>query len=56
LSAASPLAQLLAVFSLLGLAPPASLRSVAIADAWAWAMAQWSTQKVPRRLNLRVND
>jgi glutamyl-Q tRNA(Asp) synthetase len=56
LSAASPLAQLLAVFSWLGLAPPASLRSAAIAEAWAWAMAQWSTQKVPRRLNLRVND
>jgi glutamyl-Q tRNA(Asp) synthetase len=56
LSAASPLAQLLAVFSLLGLAPPASLRSAAIAEAWAWATAKWSIQKVPRRLNLRVTD
>ncbi len=56
LSAAAPLAQLLAVFSLLGLAPPASLRSAAVAEAWTWATAQWSTQKVPRRLNLRVND
>jgi glutamyl-Q tRNA(Asp) synthetase len=56
LSAASPLPQLLAVFSMLGLAPPVSLRSAAIGEAWAWAKAQWSTQKVPKRLNLRVND
>jgi glutamyl-Q tRNA(Asp) synthetase len=56
LSAASPLPQLLAVFSMLGLTPPASLRSGAIAEAWSWAKAQWSTQKVPKRLNLRVND
>jgi glutamyl-Q tRNA(Asp) synthetase len=56
LGAAAPLPQLLAVFSMLGLAPPASLRSAAIPEAWAWAKAQWSTQKVPKRLNLRVND
>jgi glutamyl-Q tRNA(Asp) synthetase len=55
-SAASPLPQLMSVFSMLGLAPPESLRSAAIPEAWAWAMAQWGTQKVPRRLNLRVND
>jgi glutamyl-Q tRNA(Asp) synthetase len=56
ISADSPLPQLLAVFSLLGLAPPAELHSAAIDEAWTWAMAQWSIAKVPRRLNLRVND
>jgi glutamyl-Q tRNA(Asp) synthetase len=55
-SADSPLPQLLAVFSLLGLAPPAELHSAAIHEAWTWAMAQWSAAKVPRRLNLRVSD
>jgi glutamyl-Q tRNA(Asp) synthetase len=56
LSAASPLPQLLSVFSMLGLAPPESLRSAAIPEAWAWAGAQWNAQKVPKRLNLRIND
>jgi glutamyl-Q tRNA(Asp) synthetase len=51
----SPLPQLLSVFSLLGLAPPTPLRSAAIHEAWAWAVAEWSIDKVPRRLNLRVS-
>jgi glutamyl-Q tRNA(Asp) synthetase len=54
-SAESPLPQLLSVFSLLGLAPPASLRAASIHEAWGWATAQWSIDKVPRRLNLRVS-
>jgi glutamyl-Q tRNA(Asp) synthetase len=56
LSAASPLPQLLGVLSMLGLAPPASLRASDIREAWAWAIAEWSINKVPRRLNLRVTD
>jgi glutamyl-Q tRNA(Asp) synthetase len=52
----SPLPQLLSILSLLGLAPPAELHSAAIHEAWAWAIAQWGTEKVPRRLNLRLND
>jgi glutamyl-Q tRNA(Asp) synthetase len=56
LSAASPLPQLLAVLSMLGLSPPASLRTAGIREAWAWAIADWSINKVPRRLNLRVTD
>jgi glutamyl-Q tRNA(Asp) synthetase len=55
-SAAAPLPQLLSVFSMLGLVPPESLRSAAIPEAWAWAMAHWNLQKVPKRLNLRVSD
>jgi glutamyl-Q tRNA(Asp) synthetase len=56
LSAASPLPQLLAVLSMLGLAPPASLRAADIREVWAWAIAEWSINKVPTRLNLRVTD
>ena len=52
----SPLPQLLSVFAMLGMAPPGSLRTAAIQEAWAWAMAAWSIKKVPKRLNLRVND
>jgi glutamyl-Q tRNA(Asp) synthetase len=55
-SADSPLPQLLSVFSLLGLAPPASLGTGSIAAAWAWAIEQWSIEKPPRRLDLRVSD
>jgi glutamyl-Q tRNA(Asp) synthetase len=55
-SADSPLPQLLSLFSLLGLAPPASLESGPISAAWAWAIAQWGVNKVPRRLHLPVSD
>ena len=56
LSADSPLPQLCSVFSLLGLAPPATLTSTTISDAWAWAIAQWNLNNVPKRLDLPVND
>ena len=41
-------------FSMLGLAPPDSLREGSLADSWAWATAQWQIEKVPKRLNMRV--
>jgi glutamyl-Q tRNA(Asp) synthetase len=56
LSANSPLPQLLSVFSMLGLEPPAALRTAAIHEAWAWASANWNSNNVPKRLNLRVSD
>jgi len=52
----SPLPQLLTLFSLLGLAPPAWLESGPISAAWTWAIGQWGVNKVPRRLHLRVSD
>ncbi len=55
LSAHSPLPQLKYVFSLLGLAPPPTLVSATISEAWRWAIAQWSIEKVPRRLDLPVS-
>ena len=48
------LPQLLAVFSLLGLAPPRSLEGSSIADAWDWAIAHWDIGRVPKRLNMRL--
>jgi glutamyl-Q tRNA(Asp) synthetase len=51
-----PLPQLLAVFSMLGLSPPASLASATIAEAWAWGVLHWSTNLVPKRLSVRVTD
>ena len=54
-SSDSPLPQLLSVFSMLGVAPPDSLRAASIREAWAWATAAWDIEKVPKRLNLRVN-
>jgi glutamyl-Q tRNA(Asp) synthetase len=56
LDADSPLPQLLFVFSLLGLAPPSSLKAATIPAAWSWAITQWSVNKVPKRLELRVSD
>lgn len=52
--AGSALAQLIAVFGLLGLAPPASLAAATIAEAWGWAVAQWDIMRVPKRLTLPV--
>jgi glutamyl-Q tRNA(Asp) synthetase len=52
----SPLPQLLEVFSLLGLAPPASLSTASLAQAWEWAIARWDIRRVPKRLNVRVTD
>jgi glutamyl-Q tRNA(Asp) synthetase len=54
MDADSALPRLLAVFSLLGLAPPDSLAAESLADAWAWAIGQWDIEKVPKRLNMRV--
>jgi glutamyl-Q tRNA(Asp) synthetase len=48
--------QLLAVFSMLGLAPPASLKQAVLSSIWAWGIEQWSAARVPKRLNLHVND
>jgi glutamyl-Q tRNA(Asp) synthetase len=56
LGADSPLPQILAVFSLLGLDPPISLAEAPLATAWEWAIGQWDLNSVPKRLNLRVND
>jgi glutamyl-Q tRNA(Asp) synthetase len=52
----SPLPQLLAVFSLLGLAPPDSLSTASLSQAWEWAIAHWDIRRVPKRLNVRVTD
>ena len=51
-----PLPQLLSIFSLLGLAPPDSLRAAQVAEAWRWAIGQWDIGGIPKRLNLRVSD
>jgi glutamyl-Q tRNA(Asp) synthetase len=53
-SAALP--QLLAVFSMLGLAPPPSLAAASLAQAWDWAIASWHIEDVPRRLSMRITD
>jgi glutamyl-Q tRNA(Asp) synthetase len=55
LHANSPLPQLLSIFSLLGLAPPVSLRAASVAEVWRWAIDQWDSAYVPKRLNLRVS-
>ncbi|HME39860.1 MAG TPA: tRNA glutamyl-Q(34) synthetase GluQRS [Steroidobacteraceae bacterium] len=54
LDAVDALPQLLGVFSLLGLAPPASLAAATLADAWEWATGHWDIKRVPKRLNVRV--
>jgi glutamyl-Q tRNA(Asp) synthetase len=52
----SPLPRLLEVFSMLGLAPPPSLKHGSISAAWRWGIGQWSADKIPKRLNLHVSD
>src|SRR6266852_8851638 len=31
------------------------LAAGSLTDAWAWAIGQWNVEKVPKRLNMRVN-
>src|SRR6202022_3170617 len=50
LDGGGPLPQLLAAFSMLGLAPPNSLAAAGLAGAWTWARGQWDIKKVPKRL------
>ena len=52
----SALPQLFKVFSMLGFGAPASLQEASISAAWTWAISQWSAERVPKRLNLNVND
>jgi glutamyl-Q tRNA(Asp) synthetase len=52
----SVLPQLLRIFSLLGLTPPAAIQGATISTAWSWAIGQWRIETVPKRLNLNVSD
>jgi glutamyl-Q tRNA(Asp) synthetase len=54
LDAQAVLPQLVAVFSMLGLAPPESLASATLAQAWAWAMESWRINLIPKRLHVRA--
>jgi glutamyl-Q tRNA(Asp) synthetase len=56
LGADSPAAHLLPVFSQLGLAPPESLQSAALAEIWSWAIGRWDIGNVPKCLSLRATD
>jgi glutamyl-Q tRNA(Asp) synthetase len=44
------LPQLLSVFNLLGLEPPASLATETIGAAWTWAITRWDMNRLGRRL------
>jgi glutamyl-Q tRNA(Asp) synthetase len=46
------LAQLLAIFGLLGLEPPAGLAGGTLREAWSWARDRWDIKRVLRRLSL----
>ena len=54
LDAGSALPQLLAAFSMLGLAPPDSLATGHLTEAWTWALGRWDIERIPKRLNVRV--
>jgi glutamyl-Q tRNA(Asp) synthetase len=54
LDSVSAPAQLVAVFELLGLEPPAALSTASIAQAWGWAIAKWDIIRVPKRLALPI--
>jgi glutamyl-Q tRNA(Asp) synthetase len=44
-------AQLIGVFSLLGLSPGAGLATAPLTELWKWAIARWRIQDVPKRLS-----
>jgi len=46
------LPQLMQIFGLLGLAPPAELAAASLGEAWGWAVARWNIRRMRRRLTL----
>jgi glutamyl-Q tRNA(Asp) synthetase len=56
LHAKMPVTQLLETFDRLGLAPPRSLAAAGLRETWAWAIAQWDIERVPKGLYMRVTD
>jgi glutamyl-Q tRNA(Asp) synthetase len=53
---ADPHAQLLSVFSLLGMSPPVQLKTAHLTDMWQWGITHWNKNAVPNRLNLRLKS
>ncbi|MDR1463251.1 MAG: tRNA glutamyl-Q(34) synthetase GluQRS [Azoarcus sp.] len=47
---APPARTLAAALAFLGQRPPAALAGASIAEVWAWALAHWRIERVPRRL------
>jgi len=56
IASSSSMDRLQLCLSLLGLEPPVDLRSAALQEVWTWAKGEWSVNRVPKRLNLRVTD
>jgi glutamyl-Q tRNA(Asp) synthetase len=54
LDTGTALPQLLKVFELLNLDPPADMAAAAIPEAWGWAIGRWMRSIVPRRLSLAL--
>jgi glutamyl-Q tRNA(Asp) synthetase len=50
----SALPQIIKIFDLLNMSPPAELRDAAIQEAWAWGVARWNIAHVPKRLTQRL--
>ena len=54
LDGGTALAQLNAVFQLLGLSPPADPLWANLPEAWSWAVENWRINQVPKRLSQRL--
>jgi glutamyl-Q tRNA(Asp) synthetase len=50
----NPLPALLAALDLLGQQPPPDLAQATIPDMWAWAIAHWRRERIPRRREITV--
>ncbi|MFI4889601.1 MAG: tRNA glutamyl-Q(34) synthetase GluQRS [Steroidobacterales bacterium] len=46
--------QLCEVFALLGLGPPAALRTANVAEAWSWALERWDSRRLARHLSIAL--
>ncbi len=49
-----PQSRLRAVFEMLGMRPPADLESGKTSEIWAWAVANWKLERLPKGLAARV--
>ena len=54
IDAATPLPQLVSVFSLLGMPTSPASQFASVAELWQWGIQSWDLGRAPKRLNLQL--
>jgi hypothetical protein len=52
----SALAQLSAIFDLLGVPAAGTAQATSLADLWRWGIAQWKIEQIPKQLSCKLSS